>query len=97
MTDALTDFGYACVACSRKVLFLVLVRDATAQSALLITIDVLELFVFVIQMPFADRWLNLDLLVSKTVSVYSFIRLGVTYEPSDHDVTSVRAVSVRAS
>ena len=66
-----------------RVLVLTTVTNPDVQSALLITLDALELILFVVQMPYSDRWLNVDFLFSKTVNLVTICVLTVSGPDSD--------------
>jgi len=59
-----------------KVLIIVLVRDASVQCGLIVALDTLEFIIFAIQQPYSDRWLSLDRMISKPVSIISFAVLS---------------------
>ena len=60
-----------------KVVGLVLVTNVNLQMPLLILLDAIGLVTFLIQRPFADHWLNLDVAFGKATSLVSFLALAM--------------------
>ncbi|KAL1529501.1 hypothetical protein AB1Y20_000447 [Prymnesium parvum] len=65
-----------------KSVALVAVADPKAQEALVITLEAVTLALFLIQRPFIDKTMNVDVAVIKSLSLASFITLGVSADPS---------------
>lgn len=59
-----------------KSIILVTITDAGTQSILIICVECISFLLFVIQRPFAQRGLNLDVTIGKAVTLLSFVILS---------------------
>ncbi|KAL1507829.1 hypothetical protein AB1Y20_007437 [Prymnesium parvum] len=58
------------------------ILKSVALEALVITLEAVTLALFLIQRPFTDKTMNLDVAVVKSLSLVSYITLGVSADPN---------------